>query len=265
MKFNSNNNALSLLFENTEPVFSSAEDNADVRSAVKFINTEFTAMRSLFRQKIQYVCEPFYDALQKSRAKLVDVLAEEEIDQAGTFIMPLSGGGTSTIFYKVKTSVIQGEWKIDCVILQFNKTKQMPEPYLIGYVNNSPEGNGVYINSHGAREGNSSGLIITEVLSLILFTKYCDLETKVVPAGKKQVHSGEKYLNETANPIEILDSTWFTSIVRSQGFTVGGETGGFFRLQPCGPGRSEKKLIWISAFEKSGYTRKAKVLLPKDK
>jgi hypothetical protein len=52
-----------------------------------------------------------------------------------------------------------------------------------------------------------------------------------------------------------MDSTWFTQLVISNAFNVRGH----FRLQPCGPELKERKLIWIQDFQKSGYTRKAKV------
>jgi hypothetical protein len=95
---------------------------------------------------------------------------------------------------------------------------------------------------------------------MILFMKFCELETEIIPDGKMAFHVDQKYVNDTKQPVEIQDSTWFTTIVRSEGFWVGGETGGFFRLQPCGPGLAEKKLIWIYPFEKEGYTRKAWML-----
>jgi hypothetical protein len=62
--------------------------------------------------------------------------------------------------------------------------------------------------------------------------------------------------NETKYAVEILDSTWFTTIIRSEGFRVGGH----FRMEPYGPGMAQKKLIWIEPFEKTGYTRKARIL-----
>jgi hypothetical protein len=79
------------------------------------------------------------------------------------------------------------------------------------------------------------------------------------------LHRNEKYVNETALPIEILDSTWFTTIVRSEGFSVGAETGGFFRWQRFGPGSSQRKIIWVAPFEKKGYTRRAGKLMHQDK
>jgi hypothetical protein len=57
-----------------------------------------------------------------------------------------------------------------------------------------------------------------------------------------------------------MDATWFTTFIRSEEFAVGANTGGFFRLQPCGKDLKDRKLIWVLPFTKHGYTRKAKVL-----
>jgi hypothetical protein len=99
------------------------------------------------------------------------------------------------------------------------------------------------------------------IISFVCFCKYCEIETKVVAPQRKEHHAGEKYKNESKSSVEILDSTWFTTIVRSGAFTVGEETGGFFRWQPYGPGQTKRRLQWIMPFEKDGYTRKAKKLL----
>jgi hypothetical protein len=93
-------------------------------------------------------------------------------------------------------------------------------------------------------------------VKILTFLKYCPLETKIVKAGRKESHCGEKVLNETKVDIEYLDSTWFTTIIRTEGFGVQGH----FRWQPCGPHNSERKLIYIAPFEKQGYTRTAKIL-----
>ena len=58
----------------------------------------------------------------------------------------------------------------------------------------------------------------------------------------------------------MLDSTWFTNIVRSEGFAVHGH----FRMQACGPNHSQRKLTYINDFEKKGYTRRAKKTIEGD-
>lgn len=94
------------------------------------------------------------------------------------------------------------------------------------------------------------------VISVLLFKKYATVETKEFLAGQKTKYLGQKCINDTKYNITHLDSKWFTNIVRSAGFEVRGH----FRLQPYGPGMKERKLIWIEAFEKTGYTAPARKL-----
>ena len=98
---------------------------------------------------------------------------------------------------------------------------------------------------------------VQTVVTYLLFKKYAEVETKFVQAKvkKKELHKGEKYLNEEFPfKINIIDSTYFTNIVRSEGFKVSGH----FALRAHGEGRRERRLVWINDYEKSGYTRTAK-------
>lgn len=65
--------------------------------------------------------------------------------------------------------------------------------------------------------------------------------------------NGEAYDSTINYPVHIIDAHWFTTIVRTDPFLVKGH----FRKQPFGPGRTQYKIRWISAFQKNGYTRKA--------
>ena len=95
------------------------------------------------------------------------------------------------------------------------------------------------------------------ILGLIAFKKYAQVEIVESKARTKIHAQGCKYLNETDLDIEYLDSKWFTSLVNSKGFKVGGH----FRLQPKKKeGEWTKELIWINDFEKKGYNRKAGIL-----
>jgi hypothetical protein len=92
------------------------------------------------------------------------------------------------------------------------------------------------------------------VLVFHLFKKYADVETKLLqPKDKNRVFNC-KYYNDSDYQIQIMDSTWFTTLVKSDSFKVRGH----FRFQPCGQALKDKKLIWIKDFTKEGYTRKAK-------
>lgn len=95
------------------------------------------------------------------------------------------------------------------------------------------------------------------VLLSILFKQYAPIETKILKNEKgtsnKTVLNKEKYLNDAKVAVQIIDSTWFTNIIRKEGFWVRGH----FGLRACGPGRTERKLTWIDTYEKSGYNRAA--------
>lgn len=59
--------------------------------------------------------------------------------------------------------------------------------------------------------------------------------------------------NDATVPITIVNSCWNITSIRTEGFDVRGH----FRLQPCGPGLTETKMIFIQPFKKEGYVRKA--------
>lgn len=91
------------------------------------------------------------------------------------------------------------------------------------------------------------------VEDFLIFKKYADIETKICPPKSGIFFNENKYVNNSPKGVKIYDSTYFTNIIRSEGFGVRGH----FRLQRIGEGRSDKKLIWINDFQKDGYTRKA--------
>lgn len=92
--------------------------------------------------------------------------------------------------------------------------------------------------------------------TILMFRAYADVEIKQLLPGKKIKDIDCNYKNETKLPITILDSKWFTTLVKSDEFKVRGH----FRLQPCGEGHKDRKLIWVSDFMKHGYTAPARKL-----
>jgi hypothetical protein len=101
--------------------------------------------------------------------------------------------------------------------------------------------------------------LLQHVIIFMLFKQFSNVETKHLCPNEKYVNKklGHKDLNETDLSITILDSTWYTNLIRSEGFKVSGHP----RLQPCKiDGEWTYKLIWINEFMKHGYTRTAKKL-----
>lgn len=94
----------------------------------------------------------------------------------------------------------------------------------------------------------------TKFLQILIFLKYTNPDIKFIESGKKVGTRKNGFFNLTRSSITVVDSTWNTTVVRSKGFSVDGH----LRLQPHGPERKQRKLIWIEPFEKEGYVRHSK-------
>src|SRR5439155_24057442 len=95
------------------------------------------------------------------------------------------------------------------------------------------------------------------LVATLNFIKYADIEVKVLPPNKTVKDIKCKYVNDTSSNIQFLDSTWFTTLIKSDSFKVREH----FRLQPKKKdGEWTKEIIWINEFEKTGYTSPAKKL-----
>lgn len=95
----------------------------------------------------------------------------------------------------------------------------------------------------------------TKITQLITFIELGDIEIVYLkPRQNNNKKKEEKIHNSTNYTVYVVDSTWNQMLIRTDGFAVRGH----FRLQPCGLAMKDRKLIWISAFEKNGYTRRPK-------
>lgn len=199
-----------------------------------------------FKSNISVLTNPFYEAIELSKKKLLTTeLIESTPTTHGTILF-----GKKTICYSI-----------------FNQGEDMQVTYFIFH--------GDRFACYGASKTQSEhslkkafwaskaflpdktiwdrewAYIQGEIFSYINFLKYCEIETKIVEANSKIKGVNCKYVNDSASDIKILDSTWFTTLVNSEAFNVRGH----FRLQPCGKGMKDRKLVWIKDFEKRGYTR----------
>lgn len=208
-----------------------------------------------FRDKIRFISKPFWEAYLKGKHSLSGVFDKEEIEETGTFITQ-EPGMTHTYFYYIKTMGQGEDWKVDWMLMMFSKRPGAETAGLDICIYDMGGKAKTFVWKQWEDQGFDYGWWLAWLVGLLAFIKYCPMETKFVAGGRKEHHAGQKYVNETGYPIEILDSTWFTTIIRSEGFNVGGH----FRMQPYGSGMTERRLQWIEPFEKTGYTRKAKIL-----
>lgn len=95
------------------------------------------------------------------------------------------------------------------------------------------------------------------IIPYFVFLDYAEVEEKTIKAGTKNKGISKKSGSTNLSEFDIkrIDSMYFTRIHREEGFSVSGH----FRLQPCGEGLRDRKLIYINPFEKNGYTRRAKI------
>lgn len=96
----------------------------------------------------------------------------------------------------------------------------------------------------------------SRIMQLLTFVELGDIEVTLINSlqHNKAPNKNDKIYNGTRNNVYVVDSTWNKLLIRTEGFAVRGH----FKLQPCGPGLADRKLIWINAYEKDGYTRRPK-------
>lgn len=103
---------------------------------------------------------------------------------------------------------------------------------------------------------NDMNKIEPHVYKLLCFFYLSENTMIVVEPGKKH---GTKRQGKIINtfkdiPVTVVNSNWNVTSIRTVGFAVSGH----FRLQRCGPGLKETKMIFIEPFMKNGYVRRAK-------
>jgi len=211
----------------------------------------------IFKKNIQYITQPFYEAYRKAEPKLKSVVLKTEMNDSGTFIIKWPNH-TQTIFYRIKSHGNGDTDTIEAFIVMFTKAAKNDSYGLDLAIYLTMAENEIMdcVWNGFADQGRDMSWWIADLMLLKTFMKFAETESKIVNAKKKEHHLGVKYLNETDLKIEILDSTYFTTISRTEGFGVRGH----FRLQPYGIGMKDRRLQWISDFQKNGYTRKAKIL-----
>ncbi len=97
------------------------------------------------------------------------------------------------------------------------------------------------------------------IMQVLTFVELGDIEVLELAAGKnngkpRNDQKEEKIHNSSNYTVFVVDSNWNKIVIRDEGFGVRGH----YKMQPCGPAWADRKLIWVNAFEKEGYTRKAK-------
>jgi hypothetical protein len=226
------------------------EDEASFKKLQPLIKETWEKYCLHFKTGVRMFSLPFYEAYRSANAKLmtIEILSETESCSGSFFI-----DKTTYCFYLKNFT---GPDEMDFVLFEFY------DGILTTFIE-AVNGEDIFITRkalpekfNGLEVRNTAYGRAGKVFGLINFLKYADVEVKHLPAGQKVQDINCKYVNDTGIKVDIIDSKWFTTLVKSDAFKVRGH----FRLQACGEGLKERKLIWINDFQKDGYTAPARKL-----
>lgn len=239
------------------PLFHTDKKFFDIYGSAFVNNWKFNC--KYFQNEINVISIPFYEATVKAEKSLVDLWEDivlndsADFDIKGCYIM---GDFVFMINYEVKKGSEDNELflymfdKQGIPLAMFNDSSKY-KIYQNGWISSC-----FSIENKPTEIQDWIMYKFRDIVILRMFKTYADVETKIIPPNSKIKDIDCKYVNDTKLKLTYLDSKWFTNLVKSDGFNVRGH----FRLQPKKEnGRWTKELIWISEFQKSGYTAKARI------
>ncbi|AMR34155.1 hypothetical protein A0256_23240 [Mucilaginibacter sp. PAMC 26640] len=233
---------------------------------IESFKQHFSTISPFFKKRRIYLTKPFCDAIGQSFNSLVRDEAWENIDTQWGVLLNMPRPFTQiSIIYNIQNK--NDKEFHDYNLIMFHKN------IFMGIINQVGDKKEAQLSAYfydlatdfciklGIKKDRIDvneicNLVYTNLVATLNFIKYAPIETKQLPPNKKVKEMGVKYVNQSQNNINILDSKWFTTLIKSDAFKVRGH----FRLQPCGVGLKDKKLIWINDFEKTGYNAPARKL-----
>ncbi len=217
--------------------------------------------REKFKQEINIISNPFWQATLQAGLKLEDLLCDILDNDLSDFIVQ----GTYILgeyVCMINFESYHGDSKVRelafyifdkrGVLLAFQLMSSKNEISNVSWVSFSQ----LELSTTEEREL-WIGKILHRIFIIKMFKSYATVETKLLKPKQKVVDIVCKYKNNTNLNLTFLDSKWFTNLVKSDAFKVRGH----FRLQPKKKdGEWTKELIWINDFQKQGYTAQARIL-----
>lgn len=221
----------------------------------------------LHNKEIDFVSVPFFEKIMSDKifAKLSDLFNNLE-DCDGILLYPKSrfskiNAASYAVFKNenhkgvmAQIHLYHNEGRIAALYVNVKEEKINWSSIISTSIKNDSKGNEFTKEQIAQWMQNHS----TTLLSVLTFKQFAEIEVTEIGGKeypKKTKVGKEKYLNESDYQVNVLDSRWFTETIRTDGFAVRGH----FRLQPCGVGLKDRKLIYIDDFLKNGYTRKARI------
>jgi hypothetical protein len=92
--------------------------------------------------------------------------------------------------------------------------------------------------------------VVSMAMRWILFKQFVEIEEIHATAGGKRKVGGKEYANRTNQNVKFITTEFFRKV-----HIESGEVCGHYKLQPCGIGLQERKLIYVEPYERGAYTR----------
>ncbi len=207
------------------------------------------------KANINVVSEPFLNAVQRTYDKLGDLMRNILNDDT----LPFDMSGVFVLTKTVHMVDIHKEGNnIYWTSFAFHKTG-VPILYSILAATNGFDEGHSWVSKEWPIINSINETAVTDlytVCAIGLLKTYAEVEIKHLAPGQRLKDINCKYVNDTKLSLIYLDSKWFTTLVKSDAFKVRGH----FRLQPYGHGLTQRKLIYITDYMKTGYTAPARKL-----
>ncbi len=237
------------------------------REDIANMEENFVKNQHFFKSDIKYITKPFVKAMCKAAETLMKnedtKISEVTHGVLLNFEIPIPGlsvaysfrtTGDAAYFLFLKDTFVGYGYSMPAGDGKNNKEYSVFSKLLYDFFEQSDRYATLFESmDEQTKANNIHHLFLVCIEIYLMFITYARVETKELTKGKVFRDINCKYTNLSNNRINILDSKWFTNLVKSDAFNVRGH----FRLQPYGAGWSEKKLIWISEFQKTGYTATA--------
>jgi hypothetical protein len=245
MRINDRNSSIHFLAEGDGMQFTTGGTEGD-EAVATYLRTIFPSMRAAFREKIQLLSEPFSNGYTWALKRVRDILPAEKVWQCGTWIIPLGGDTFETIFYQLDVEPnAQASYDGKVKMISFYNDPKERYPYLSDCVIRELNG-GVMMEGCLSRSGLPSQELIDMVVERVLFLRYCGMDTRAIEAGGEATHGWQWYGNDTALPVEIVNSVWLQWVSAGESLYGDEKRPGYFRMQSYGPGGREQ-LDWVAA------------------
>ena len=240
------------------PVFE--EDKSFFDVYLDFFVENWNFYHKKYLEEINVISDPFFEASMKAKDKILNLWKDVDRNNISDIVVNGSyvyGDFVLMISYNEKKGTKKNETSFFIfnkagVPLAFFVDSEIRQIYQTGWVSSS------FSIGKNTREIELFLYVkIGMIVILKMFKDYADVETKIIPPNSRVKKDNYKYINDTKLELTYLDSKWFTNIVKSDGFSVRGH----FRLQPKKKnGQWTKEIIFISEFQKTGYTSRARKL-----